>query len=194
MAAAVDAAIPLDPERVCADFVRIGELKLAFSTILRHIGSIAVTKAERNDVTGKATKTYTESLIDRLTLITGHEIEEATNALQSALAARLAAFGGEFHRAREAVHSELDSWESDIRALDRELTYLKRLGALPFQAKEGPPAQATDAPQTDITPRRQALHRSLQKSHKRIVQFGRATAPAKNPEFGDTLTVFQMGK
>jgi hypothetical protein len=192
--ASVDAAIPQDPEGVCADFVGVGNLKLGFSALLRHIGSISVTKAERNDVTGKATKTYTDSLVDRLIVLTGHEIEEATTSLQTALATRLAVFKGEFHRTCETVNCSLNLLELDIHSLDGDLSYLKRQKALPFKTKVGYHEELRDGSETDIAPRRQALHRSLQKSHKRIVELGRSKTPSKTAELGDPLTIIPIGK
>jgi hypothetical protein len=192
-----DSDIPPDPERTCVDFIRCGELKLAFSTMLRHMDSIAKTKAERNDVTGKATKKYTESLSDRLTLISGHEIDDATHSLRCALSARLASFQAEFREARAALEGELGVMERNVAQLNRDLEDLKRYKELPFETQPRARRETKAEPRVpaaQATPRKQTLHRSLQRSHKRIVQWGRAAAHPRNPDLGAALVVGHAGK
>jgi hypothetical protein len=190
-----DSSLLLDPEYVCAGLVQSGELPLAFATVVRHFTAVANTKAERHDVLGKVTKAYTDGLIERLTLIAGHEIDDATESLQAALTKRLQSFHDEFRRSRTTVEDGLAALEVEVGALNAGLGQLRRCRDLPFESRgKIATGEETQQLQTGITPRRQALHRSLEKFHKRVVQYGQEKFAGKNPELGETIVISQTGK
>jgi cysteinyl-tRNA synthetase len=165
-----------DSERMCLEFVESGELNLAFSAMLEYFDAIAGTKAERNDVTGTATQAYAESLVDRLSLISGQQIDEVMDHLNRELTAKVDSLVAAFTDMRDSIEIKMIDLENEIVGLEESLLLCK------FDASDRLRDQKSDKalndkprpqPQTDLTPRRQALHRSFE---MRRATFGRSKA------------------
>ncbi|OHT11812.1 hypothetical protein TRFO_18597 [Tritrichomonas foetus] len=179
------------PERVCYECVEAGDLNTAFSTILRYIDSTAQTKAERKDVTGKATNSYAKSLFDKLSVITHQQINEMTDGLQKALESRIDNLMNQFTFIQSDINKRIDRTELNIYQLSESVHEYSILNK-----KRQPKHRATNFQQrkidlerntsyqfsnnTKLTPRRQALKKSFDMSKKQIISHFKATPPEPN--------------
>ncbi|KAK8883438.1 hypothetical protein M9Y10_046088 [Tritrichomonas musculus] len=172
------------PERICLECVELGDLNTAFSTILRHIDSTAQAKAEKDAVLGKATRAYTESLFDRLSVISNQHIREMTEGLQSVLEARINGLMEQFAQVQENINQRIEQTEYSISQLNQEVNDYEML-AQRTPPKYRPPAKVdlnlNKSYQfnfrTELTPRRQTLKRSFDLSKKQMINSRRANHP-----------------
>jgi hypothetical protein len=154
-----------DYERMCLEFVESGELSLAFSTILEYVDALAATKAERNDVTGTATQVYADSLADRLSLISGQQIDEAMSHLTTELTAKVDSLVATFADMRDSIEVKMIDLENEIVDLEESLLRCTFDAADRLRdRKSGTSLDDKPRPQspTDLAPKRRVLHRSFE--------------------------------
>jgi hypothetical protein len=160
--------IDIDTERICYESAESGDLRLAFSAILRHINTIAQTKADRNDITGKTTLAYTDSLFNRMAVISCRQIESSTAELASALAARIDSLSKEFTDLRDVIETKVVNLEADVLDLEDQVRRMPNMKTRVKKDETGfTVREKSDSAITNITPRRQALRRSFDMARRR---------------------------
>lgn len=174
----------IGPERVCLECVDVGDLNTAFSTILRHIDSTAQGKAEKEDVSEKATREYADSLFERLSVISNQQTREMTEGLQSILEARINGLITQFSQVQEDISRRLEQTEYSIYQLNQSMNDYST------QAKQRQPRLKEIAKmdlnlnktyqfnfRTELTPRRKTLKKSFDLSKKQMIASRKANVP-----------------
>lgn len=184
-----------DSERACMESVESGDLRTAFSTILRYIDTIAADKAERTHVDEKADSEYADQLFQRLGMISKQQIDDTTGSLRAALEERLHFLEDEFASLKNDIETAVTETETSIAQLEYDVSQYGI--ALQMRTARQTARTSDDSVFSDeseipnpsmITPRRQALQRSLEQSQRRNIVRYQKPKP-KVSDLTSTLTI-----
>lgn len=178
------------PERVCYECVEVGDLSTAFTTILRYIDKTAKTKAESKDVNSMATKSYADSLFERLSVISNQKVRDMTEGLQKALESRLDELMNQFDTVQRDINQKLNATEYNIYQLNQSVEHSK-IEEKKLSDKDKQPTKADlllnrayqFTSRSELTPRRgvkQKLKKSSDLSKRQLINSYKKTPPDPN--------------
>ncbi|OHS94459.1 hypothetical protein TRFO_11064 [Tritrichomonas foetus] len=170
------------PESMCQECVELNDINSAFSILLRYIEATSENKAERNEVNGKATKTYVDNIYERLSSISKVNISEKTGNLTKELETKLNELNSLFDQIGEDVGKRLNQTENNLFILNQQMEDFNKIEIKnhPKDKNQGKiQFNFTKTHQfnfrTELTPRRKILKKSFDMSREQTISKSRMT-------------------
>lgn len=94
--------------KVCDGYVESGDIDKAFLTVLRYIENISNTKANSEEIKEKATRSYVESLFQKVDIMNQQQLSQKYTILNSAIGSRLQQISQAFDSFSQSIEDRLD--------------------------------------------------------------------------------------